>query len=72
MRTKKITSGLSGDVISIGSKDELVPLVDRPDLPPGPTWQCPECGAYLRTNEHHLANRHTILFISGKPHLYGA
>lgn len=42
----------------------------REDLPPGPTWKCPECGTSLRTNEHHSASRHVVLFINQQPILY--
>ena len=47
-----------------------LPLVDRPDLPPGPSWKCTECGTTLRTNEHHSAGKHVVLFVDGKPILY--
>jgi len=47
-----------------------LPKIDRPDLPPGPTWKCTECGATLRTNEHHSGGRHVVLFIDGEPVLY--
>jgi hypothetical protein len=47
-----------------------IPEVDRPDLPPGKSWKCTECGATLRLNEHHSAGRHVVLFVDGTPTLY--
>jgi hypothetical protein len=30
-------------------------LDPQPDLPPGPTWRCSDCGARIRTGEPHAA-----------------
>lgn len=47
-----------------------LPEIDRPDLPPGRSWKCTECGTTLRANEHHSAGRHVVLFVNGEPTLY--
>jgi hypothetical protein len=34
---------------------KLVLMTPQKDLPPGPTWQCQDCGERVRTGQPHIA-----------------
>lgn len=33
----------------------------------GRTWQCLDCGAFLRLSGHHSGPHHTVIFVDGQP-----